>query len=82
MALSDRIKTVAPNYAGMPCSVGVLLATLEGDELEALKGILASREWSQAMVWKALTDEGYEVGMQSINRHRGGRCRCAKQVSA
>jgi hypothetical protein len=54
----------------------VLLDTLKGDELAALQHILGSRQWSQAMVWKALTDEGYEVGMQSINRHRGGRCRC------
>ena len=78
MALADRVKTTAPNMAGMPCSVGVLLDTLTGDELAALKHMLASRSWSQAMVWKALTDEGYEVGMQSINRHRGGKCRCAK----
>ena len=78
MALSDRI--AAPEYAthGKPCSVGVLLDTLTGKELAALEEILASRAWSQAMVWKALTDEGYEVGMQSINRHRGGKCRCAR----
>ena len=78
MALVDRIKTPQPNPTGTPCSVRVLLDTLEGAELEALKQMLASREWSQAMVWKALTDEGYEVGMQSVNRHRGGKCRCAK----
>lgn len=78
MALSDRVKAPAPNMAGMPCSVGVLLDTLTGDERDALTHMLASRAWSQAMVWKALTDEGYEVGMQSINRHRGGKCRCAK----
>lgn len=78
MALADRVHNPAPGIHGMPCSVGVLLDTLQGAELDALKQMLASREWSQAMVWKALTDEGYEVGLQSINRHRGSRCRCAK----
>ena len=80
MSLSDRIQSRTPAMHGMPCSVGVLLETLKGDELAALVHILGSREWSQAMVWKALTDEGYEVGMQSVNRHRGGRCRCAKDA--
>lgn len=78
MALSDRIAN--PEYAlhGKPCSVGALLETLDGAELAALKQILADRAWSQAMVWKALTDEGYEVGLQSVNRHRGGKCRCTR----
>lgn len=80
MALADKLQHPAPNMAGSPCSVRVLLDTLQGDELAALKHMLASREWSQAMVWKALLDEGYEVGQQSINRHRGGKCRCAKDA--
>jgi hypothetical protein len=78
MSLTERVKSPQRNVTGMPCSVRVLLDTLEGAELDALQVMLASRDWSQAMVWKALTDEGYEVGMQSINKHRGLKCRCAK----
>ena len=78
MALSDRVATTKQAIHGKPCSVGVLLDTLQGDELDALNSILADRDWSQAMVWKALTDEGYEVGLQSVNRHRGAKCRCVK----
>lgn len=76
MALADRVHNPAPAMHGKPCSIGVLLDTLTGAELDALKQMLASRDWSQAMVWKALIDEGHEAGLQSINRHRGGRCRC------
>jgi len=79
MALSDRVTTIKKAMHGLPCSVGVLLDTLHGDELAALQTILADREWSQAMVWKALTDEGYEVGLNSINKHRGLKCRCATE---
>lgn len=79
MALADRIKNPAANMTGLPCSIGALLETLEGDELAALKLMLAPDSgWSQAMIWKTLMDEGYVVGQQSINRHRGGNCRCAK----
>jgi len=79
MALADKVKNPQRNMAGTPCSVAVLLDTLKGDELDALKHMLANRDWSQAMVWKALTDEGYEVGLQSINKHRGEKCRCATE---
>ena len=81
MALADRVTKPPSRVHGLPCSVGVLLDTLDGPELDALRHMLASREWSQADVWKALTDEGYEVGHQSINRHRGGKCRCAQATS-
>lgn len=78
MALADHLANPVRGMTGTPCSVGALLDRLDGSELAALQTMLGSREWSQAMVWKALSDEGYEVGMQSVNRHRGGNCRCAK----
>src|SRR5690348_16307366 len=53
MALADRLKSTKPNPTGMPCSIQVLLDTLDGDELDALKHMLSSRQWSQSMVWKA-----------------------------
>ena len=69
---------------GTPCSVGALLDQLEGAELEALQTMLGTPEkrgWSQAEIYKALTAEGYEVGLQTINRHRGGQCRCSKAAA-
>ena len=78
MALAERLNNTPRNQSGTPCSVGALLATLEGAELDALTEMLGSRAWSQAMVYDALIAEGYVVGFQSINRHRGGKCRCGK----
>ena len=82
MALADRLTEPPAPIHGTPCSVGVLLDTLEGAELEAFKAMLGTPEqrgWSQDAIYTALTDEGYRVGRQSINRHRGGRCRCRQQ---
>lgn len=84
MALSDRLAEPPKPMHGTPCSVGVLLDTLEGAELDALRVMLGSptqRGWSQDAIYAVLTDEGYEVGRQSINRHRGGKCRCARDAS-
>lgn len=86
MALSDHLATGRPaTIHGKPCSVGTLLATLQGAELEALLTMLgdpAKRDgWNASEIYDALVAEGYEVGRQSINRHRGGRCRCAKDAA-
>ena len=85
MALSDRIneKRPAPIH-GYPCSVGKLLAELDGDEREALLHMLGTNErpgWSAADIFAALTSEGHTVGYQTINRHRGGKCRCDKAAA-
>lgn len=82
MALADRIQQPpGRSVHGYPCSVGQLLATLEGDELAAFKTMLGNDEqrgWPAAAIYKAVTDEGHYVGAQSINHHRGKRCRCFK----
>lgn len=82
MALADRIKEPpAKSLHGFPCSVGALLAQLDGDELAAFQAMLGTDEqrgWSAAAIYKAVTDEGYTIGHQSINHHRGKRCRCFK----
>lgn len=79
MALADR--KAPESKHGLPCSVGVLLDTLEGAELKAFQKMLGTSErrgWPAGAIWEACRDEGHEIGLQSINRHRGGKCRCAR----
>lgn len=81
MSLSKRIAERPPSKHGMPCSVAVLLNTLEGEELEALLLMLGTDEspgWTAGDIYDALAAEGYKVGYQSINRHRGRKCRCTR----
>lgn len=83
MSLADRVKNPpGPPKTGYPCSVGELLRTLKGAELDALKIMLGTPEkrgWSASDIYKALTAEGHAVSDQQINRHRGGKCRCSKE---
>lgn len=82
MALSERIKNPAPAVIhGLPCSIGSLLATLDEAEAAALNAMLYELNWNAGQVYDALREEGYTVGRQSVNRHRGGKCRCAKAQS-
>lgn len=83
MALADR--TPPNSIHGYPCSVGALLNTLDDAELKAFKEMLGTpqqRGWSASAIWEACTAEGYTVGLQTINRHRGGKCRCFRQAAA
>lgn len=79
MALADRV-TINPNsQGGTPCSLGALLARLDGPELAALDAMLGTPErrgWSAGDIFDALKAEGHDVAFRSINHHRGGRCRC------
>lgn len=83
MALSDRV--AQPVVHGYPCSVGRLLATLEGPELEAFRTMLGDPVkkdgWLASAIFDAVTAEGHKVAYSQINKHRSGKCRCAKDAA-
>ncbi|HKY58364.1 MAG TPA: hypothetical protein VJL80_10025 [Aeromicrobium sp.] len=81
MALVDRLTDTPARLQGKPCSIGDLESRLDGAELDALNAMLYTLGWSQARIYEALTAEGYDVGRQSINRHRARACRCFKVPS-
>lgn len=82
MALADYTEP-EPTH-GYPCSVGELLRTLDGNELVAFEKMLGTPDdwgWSASAIYDAVTAEGYKIGRQSINRHRGGKCRCFRAAA-
>ena len=81
MALVDRLADAPTRVSGKPCSVGALEDRLDGKEADALYAMLHTLGWSASRVYDALAAEGYEVGRQSINRHRSRGCRCFKDAA-
>lgn len=82
MSLKARVASPPPSTIhGLPCSIGTLIAHLDGDELAALNAMLYDLGWNAGQVYDALRDEGYTVGRQSINRHRGQKCRCFRDAA-
>jgi hypothetical protein len=83
--------TARPN-TGLPCSVGALIDSLEGDELDALLLILygdgrqrGGRGRPAKEVHRLILDGGYHASYQQINRHRDpreGSCRCDRGLPA
>jgi hypothetical protein len=78
MALADKLAQPPKRMHGLPCSVAVLLQRLETHpaELDAFQAMLANPSWSATAIHKAVAEEGYEVGIQTIGRHRTQSCRC------
>lgn len=76
MALQDRLDSTPARQAGLPCSVGALLERLPDEEAAALTDMLHTLGWSASRIYEALAAEGYEVGRQTIGRHRSRACRC------
>lgn len=76
MALTDRLGEPPRRTTGLPCSIGALEEKLEGKEADALYAMLHTLGWSASRVYEALAAEGYEVGRQTINRHRSRACKC------
>ena len=68
---------------GTPCSIGVIEEALAGDpnEAAALNAILYELGWDAGQVYEALVAEGHKPARQSINRHRGRKCRCFKDAA-
>ena len=77
MALADR-KTVSGPVHGTPCSIGNVYRAVADDpvELAELNAILYEEGNTQRQVFEYLTGDGYTVGFQTPNKHRGKNCRC------
>jgi hypothetical protein len=80
MALATRNQAPAAKN-GKPCSIAVVYEAVADDpiELRELNVILYEEGNTQAQVFKYLTDDGYTIGFQSVNNHRGKSCRCFRQ---
>ena len=78
MRAADDARMSAANAA--ECQI-VLDNRTGDDNGELLRAMLFELGWNATQVYDALRDEGYTVGRQSINRHRGRKCRCFKAAA-
>lgn len=63
---------------GAPCSVGQVYRKNVGDpeEILTLNALLYEEGNTKREVWEELKAAGYEVGISTVSKHRGGTCRC------
>lgn len=84
MSLSERLQKVASsNRPGLPCRLGSLLqgdklAPKEKDYLEKVLDVNLGEPTRvpTTAIAEALRQEGYDIGIAAVQRHRRKECRC------
>lgn len=84
MSLSERLQKVASsNRPGLPCRLGSLLqgdklAQKEKDYLEKILDVDLGEPTRvpTTAIAEALRQEGYDIGIAAVQRHRRKECRC------
>ena len=71
-----------PNYRpakGPTCTVTVLLSTMDDDDADLLRKAMANPYAPTTAIAAALADQGYRITAATLQRHRRGECRCARE---
>lgn len=81
MSLAKRLAETKPLRTGRPCSVGVLLSSLNKEDAQALLDVLAvpkgdPNRLSAHHLSNILREEGHHIPHKSLELHRKGACRC------
>ena len=81
MTLAERLASTQRRGPGLPCSVAIVLETLDDEDAQALRDALAvpkgdPNRLSAQQLSEILREEGHKVPYKSLELHRKGACRC------
>lgn len=76
MPLSDDLTAEASKPSRRSCGVRTLLSQLEPDDFDAVVTALADPRMTGTAIQRALTKNGHDIGIATIQRHRREACAC------
>lgn len=83
MSLSDRLSSAAENSAIRLCKIGMLMAgsSLSEKDKKHLKEVFDTPEGapnriSNVALCKIFREEGYDISLSTVDRHRKQSCGC------
>ena len=79
MALAAKFTQAKTARKGPPCTVGLLLSFMTGDDRAALEAALGDESIESRTIWRVLVEEGHEISDTPIARHRRGMCLCSRK---
>lgn len=80
--LLDRMRALADAMPGPGprCTIWTLLhETLDGTDADELRAALDDRGIPARAIADVMTAAGHNLGDQTVNRHRAGRCSCGRR---
>lgn len=76
MALADDIEAEARRPNRRSCGVKSLLPELPPDDRDAITEALDNSRLPATAIQRALANNGFEIGIATLQRHRRGACAC------
>lgn len=61
---------------GPPCAISVILDRLADPDAESLRDALGNGEIAHTVIYRVLTDNGFNLSINTVQRHRRGECAC------
>lgn len=74
--LGTQLSGQAGRRKGPPCTISVILAELDKDDRTALVDALTDPLVAHTTIFRVLTDNGFRVNLNTVQRHRRGECLC------
>lgn len=74
--LADVLGAVKKPKKGPPCGMGLTLSELDDRDREALEAALRDRRVSGTFIRQALEQNGHDLSLVQVARHRRGECQC------
>ena len=79
MSLEERL-AAPPTATGRICAVRELLDSItSANEKAALIRALENKAWGHSALTRELKEEGYDISLRQIERHRRGECKCPQR---
>lgn len=75
-SLLEEMRVEARRPKGPPCGMRLILDALPDDERTQVEEALADRAITAHIIATVLTNHGHRIALQTVGRHRGGRCAC------
>lgn len=71
-----------PNYrppTGPQCGIAMLMPALDKKTQDLLKAAMQNAYAPSTAIAQAMSDQGHRVSAHTVQRHRRGECRCARE---
>lgn len=76
LSLADDLANLRPNHGGTPCGVAAALAEMDEADRDVFLAAIANPRLQGEGITRILRQHGYQIGNQSVSRHRRGVCSC------
>lgn len=76
--LLNAIKSAPSSLPGPKCAVYLVRRSLSDSDRNDLDAALTDIMIANKAIVSALTARGYDIGLQSVGRHRRGDCSCGR----